>query len=131
MSAPFVLVCDDSRNIANSVVFMLQHAGYRAQAVFSALDCVGAARQDRPALILMDIMMPGMDGAMASELMKSYPELEGIPVLLLSAMAEEEVRTRAHEAGAVGYLCKPFRKEGLLDSVRHWLPDPHPASRSA
>lgn len=124
MIKPFVLVCDDTRNIADAVVFTLQRAGYRAQAAYAALDCVAVARWDRPALILMDIMMPGMDGAMASELMKSYPELEGIPVLLLSAMPEADLRVRAQESGAVGYLCKPFKKEVLLETVRSWVPDP-------
>lgn len=131
MNLPFVLVCDDTRNIADAVVFTLQRAGYRAQAAYSALDCLAVARWERPALIFMDIMMPGMDGAMASELMKSYPDLEGIPVLLLSAVPEEDLRVRAHEAGAVGYLCKPFKREELLEAVRNWLPDPVPVTKTA
>jgi CheY-like chemotaxis protein len=124
--APFVLVCDDTKNIAASMIFMLQHAGYRAESVNNALDAVKVARRDRPAVILMDVMMPGLDGATASGLMREYPELEGIPIVLVSAMAEEELRDRAQESGAVGYLCKPFRKEGLLDCVQRWAPDPVP-----
>lgn len=131
MSVPFVLICDDTRNIAHSIVFTLQRAGYRAQACYTALEGVAVARWDRPALILMDIMMPGMDGATASELMRSYPELEGIPILLLSAMPEEDLRLRAQQSGAVGYLNKPFSKESLLEAVRRWVPDPVPAIRSA
>jgi len=127
-AAPLILVCDDTKNIAQSIVFMIQGAGYRAEWAPSAIECVGRARRERPALILMDIMMPGMDGAMASELMAQYPELEGIPIVLLSAMPEEEVRAKAHEAGAVDFLCKPFKKETLLGKVRAWTPDPSPAA---
>ena len=114
---PFVLVCDDTRAIAQSIVFMLQGAGYRAQAVDCALDCVAVARKDTPDLIIMDIMMPGMDGATASGLMKDVPEIEGVPVVLLSAMPEDQVKVRAEDAGAAGYLLKPYRKNVLLDTV--------------
>lgn len=114
---PFVLVCDDTRAIAQSIVFMLQGAGYRAQAVECALDCVAVARKDTPDLIIMDIMMPGMDGATASGLMKDVPEIEGVPVVLLSAMPEDQVQIRAEDAGAAGYLLKPYRKDALLQTV--------------
>jgi len=124
MNSPLILVCDDTRPIAASLVHMLQAAGYRAQAVHGAMECVNAARKEAPALILMDIMMPGMDGATASELMRETPQLQGIPVVMLSAMSEEQVREKAREAGAVDYLCKPFRKDGLLEVVRRWVSDP-------
>jgi CheY-like chemotaxis protein len=120
-NTPFVLVCDDNRAIAQSLVYTLQTAGYRAQSVSAALDCVALARKDRPALIIMDIMMPGMDGATASGLMKDVPEIEGVPVILLSAMPEDEVRVRAEDAGAAGYLLKPYRKDTLLGCVREWV----------
>ena len=123
-TAPLVLICDDAKAIGQSIVFMLQSAGYRSQWAPAALECVGMARKEHPALILMDIMMPGMDGAMASELMQQYPELEGIPIILVSALPEEEIRAKAHDAGAVDFLCKPFRKETLLAAVRRWVPDP-------
>jgi len=122
---PFVLVCDDNRPIAQAIVFMLQGAGYRAEAVTSALDCVALARRDTPNLIIMDIMMPGMDGATASGLMKDVPEIEGVPVVLLSAMPEDQVRVRAEDAGAAGYLLKPYRKDVLLGVVRNCLCQPH------
>lgn len=114
---PLILVCDDSRNIANSIVIMLQNAGYRATAVGNALEAVGAARRERPALLLMDIMMPGMDGAMASDLMRDSAELASIPIVLISAMMEDEVKAKAEEAGVAGWLTKPFRKDDLLAAV--------------
>ena len=128
---PFVLVCDDTRAIANAIVFMLQGAGYRAQAVDAALDCVALARKDTPDLIIMDIMMPGMDGATATGLMKDVPEIDGIPVILLSAMPEDQVRICAEDAGAAGFLLKPYRKETLLNVVRNCLAQTRPLRQSA
>lgn len=117
----FVLVCDDNEAIADSLVFFLRKAGYRAQAVNSALDCVATPRRDRPDLIIMDIMMPGMDGATASGLMKDVPQIANVPVVLLSAMSEEQVESRMEDAGAVDYLLKPYRKDLLLEVVQRCI----------
>jgi len=117
----FILVCDDTRAIRESLVVILNHAGYRAVGVDSALDCVAVARRDHPDMIIMDIMMPGMDGATASGLMKDAPEIAGIPVILLSAMPEDQVKVRAEDAGAAGYMLKPYRKNVLLECVERCL----------
>lgn len=117
----FILVCDDSRAIRESLVVILNHAGYRAVGVDSAIDCVAVARKDHPDMIIMDIMMPGMDGATASGLMKDVPEIAGIPVVLLSAMPEDQVKVRAEDAGVAGYMLKPYRKNVLLECVERCL----------
>ena len=118
---PFILVCDDNKAISQLVVFVLQKAGHGAQAVSSALDCVALARRTRPDAILMDINMPGMDGATAAGLMKDIPELEGVPIVLLSAMPQEQVKDRLEDAEVKGYLLKPFRINDLLDLVQYCL----------
>ena len=118
---PFILVCDDNKSISQLVVFVLQKAGYRAQAVSSALDCVAVARRSRPDAIIMDILMPGMDGATASGLMKDILELQGVPIVFLSAMPQEQVKDRVEEAGVTGYLLKPFHINDLMALVEHCL----------
>jgi CheY-like chemotaxis protein len=95
------------------------------------LDCVAVARRDTPDLIIMDIMMPGMDGATASGLMKDVPEIEGVPVVLLSAMPEDQVKVRAEDAGVAGYLLKPYRKDVLLEVVRRCILQSAALQRSA
>ena len=117
---PFVLICDDNPSVGEALAALLRGANYRVQVVQGALQCFAVARKDRPALILMDIMMPGMDGATASDLMNDIPELDHVPIVLISAMPEEEVRERARDAGAAGYLLKPCPKDTLLETVRHW-----------
>ena len=118
---PLILVCDDNKSISQLIVFVLQKAGFRAQAVASALDCVALARRTKPDLILMDIILPGMDGATASGLMRDIPELAGVPIVLLSGMPQEQVKERLQDADVKGYLLKPFRITDLLDLVRGCL----------
>ena len=127
-NAPLVLVVDDTQNIASSIVYILQSAGFRASMANSALECVSKARAEHPSLIVMDIMMPGMDGSTAAGIMQDTPELQGIPVVLLSAMPEDEVRDRARESGAVDWLTKPFRRDNLLKKVRQWAGDIRPST---
>ena len=117
-AAPKILVCDDTASVGRAVVVLLGTAGYRAQAAASALECVSLARAERPALILMDVMMPGMDGAFAAGIFRDEPELEGIPIVLFSAMPPDELAAAAAEVGAVGWLAKPFKRDELVALVR-------------
>jgi len=118
---PYILICDDNKPIGKSILLLLETAGYRGVAVHSALDCVAVARQSPPDLILMDIMMPGMDGATAADLMRDVPGINHVPIVFLSAMPEEEVRKRALEVEAADYLLKPFTKSRLLDVVQRTI----------
>lgn len=128
MTQSTILVCDDTANIAQMIAFQLKAEGYTVALTSTALEAFSLARKEAPALILMDVMMPGMDGAMASELMHDAPGLGGVPVVLISAMPEDELRERTQAAGAQGYLTKPFTKQTLLDTVRKHarVPAPHP-----
>jgi CheY-like chemotaxis protein len=118
--SPFILVCDDNKSVAEALAVLIRAAGYRVQVAQEALQCLAVARKDRPSMILMDIMMPGLDGATASDLMKDVPELDHVPIILISAMPEDEVREKAKEAGVAGYLLKPCPKDLLLETVRRW-----------
>ena len=117
----FVLICDDNRAIANSLVYMLEHAGYRAQAVNAALNCVAIARKDTPALIIMDIMMPGMDGVEACRRIRSNPVTAHIPVLMFSALSGDDDVERARLAGANHLITKPFNLVGLGSVVKSFF----------
>ena len=118
--APAILVCDDSRPILQAVEMILKLAGYRVVTASTALEAVGLARQEHPAVILMDVMMPGLGGDFAAGVLHEEPELAGIPVVLLSALPEDELRERVKTTGAAGYITKPFRKHDLLTCVRRW-----------
>ena len=79
------------------------------------------AREHRPALILMDINMPGMSGYELLEQLQEDPALEAIPVLAVTANAMPQDVERGRQAGFADYITKPINLAALLDSVSHWL----------
>jgi CheY-like chemotaxis protein len=122
--APLVLVCDDDRTIQSVVRTLLEAEGFRVLAAQNALEGVSLVRRERPVLILMDILMPDLDGTTASDLLREIPEFASIPVVLLSALPREEIVERMRETGAVAFLEKPFRRKQLLDVVGRWTHHP-------
>lgn len=122
--APLVLVCDDDRTIQSVIRTLLEAAGFRVLTAQNVLQGIGLARRERPDLILMDILMPNLDGTTASDLLREIPELASIPVVLLSALPREEIAERMRETGAVAFLEKPFRRKQLLDVVGRWTHQP-------
>ncbi len=131
MPPPLILVCDDSKSVAHSISVLLEREEYRVLIATNALECISVARRERPALILMDVMMPGIDGAAAAELMRHTPEFADTPLVLVSALPEEEVRARAEECGAAGYLAKPFTRATLLEAVKRHVAAPDRGIRPA
>jgi len=115
---PLILVIDDDPRIASAISLGLRASGLRVRCAPDALEGVSLARATRPDAILMDVMMPGMEGSIAAALMKDSDELRDIPVILISAMPEEELRARAAESAAAAWVCKPFRKEDLLRALQ-------------
>ncbi|HYF00447.1 MAG TPA: response regulator [Planctomycetota bacterium] len=120
--APAILVCDDSRSILQAVSMILRLAGYRVLETSDAIEAVGLARREHPAVILMDVMMPGLSGDVAAGVLHDEPDLSTIPVVLLSALPEDELREHVRSTGAAGYITKPFRKDDLLKCISRWAP---------
>ncbi len=111
-----VLVADDNADMRDYLSHLLQDE-YRVHAVCDGLQAIEAARQLQPALVLTDVMMPGMDGFGVLRAIRSDPSLNMTPVILVSARAGEESRVEGLEAGADDYLVKPFTARELLARV--------------
>ncbi len=107
-----VLVADDNSDMRDYLRHLLQDE-YRVHTVGDGLDAVQATRELRPALVLADVMMPGMDGFQLLQAIRSDSRLSSTPVILLSARAGEESRIEGLEAGADDYLVKPFTAREL------------------
>jgi putative two-component system response regulator len=105
---PFILVVDDVTANAQLLVRMLTDRGYHAHAVISGELALLAARTNPPALILLDINMPHMNGFEVCEQLKADPALCEIPVIFISALHEEVDKVRAFAVGGVDYVTKPF-----------------------
>jgi CheY-like chemotaxis protein len=125
-----VLVVDDSQTIRDLISLNLELEGYdvvQAEDAFEALDhlaLVGSGVEPRPQLMLLDVVMPGMDGVQLTARLKATPATSDVPILIVSASAQRRDFELARGAGADGYLTKPFSPDELLAEVaRLILPD--------
>jgi two-component system, OmpR family, phosphate regulon response regulator PhoB len=109
-----VLVVDDEADIVALVAFHLVKAGYRVSTAASGADALAAARQERPALIVLDLMLPGASGYEVLEQLRATPATRDIGVLMLTARREEQDRIRGLALGADDYLTKPFSPQELV-----------------
>jgi CheY-like chemotaxis protein len=120
-SAPLVLLVDDEQAIRTICRVNLEGDGFAVAEAESGEDALEEVRRQHPSLVLLDVMMPGVDGWGVAEQLAADPETREIPVVFLSARAAPEDRLHAHELGAVGYVLKPFDPLELAGIVRDVL----------
>jgi DNA-binding NtrC family response regulator len=116
--AAAVLVVDDEPFNRDLLEQELRTAGYRTLSAESGEEALAVAAQARPDLILLDAMMPGLDGFATCARLKDAEATRAIPVIFLTALTDTSVKVRAFRAGAVDYVTKPFEPEELLARVR-------------
>jgi CheY-like chemotaxis protein len=110
-----ILIADDDRDIAELVRIQLEGAGYRVTTAGRGAQTFEIARRQCPDLILLDILLPDMDGRAILEMLKSDPATADIPVIMLTVVMDDGT---ASDLGAAGYLTKPAKGEELLAAVR-------------
>lgn len=116
-----VLVVEDEESILELLKYNLDKAGLIVITAGSGEDGLALARRQRPDLILLDLMLPGMDGLEVCRVLKKNKETEGIPVVMLTARGEESDIVAGLELGADDYLTKPFSPRVLLAHIRATL----------
>ena len=109
-----VLVVDDEPDIVALVVYHLAKTGYRVSSAAAGPDALAIARRERPALIVLDLMLPGLSGFEVLEKLREDEATRGIAVLMLTARKEEPDRIRGLSLGADDYLTKPFSPQELV-----------------
>lgn len=109
-----ILVVDDEPDIAALVSYHLARSGYAVSTAASGPEALAAIRQMRPALVVLDLMLPGLSGYEVIEHLRADRELAGTPVLMLTARREEADRLRGFTLGADDYLTKPFSAPELV-----------------
>ena len=116
-----VLVIEDNIMNLELVTDLLEINGFEVIKVENAKDGIKLAIEERPALILMDIQLPGMDGLTASRILKGMEETSHIPIVALTAYAMMGDEEKASEAGCVGYITKPIDTHTFPVSVRKFI----------
>jgi two-component system NtrC family response regulator len=115
------MVVDDEPDIRTLVRVMLQGAGHTVVEAESGEDALRIVEQGAPTLALLDLRMPGMGGWAVLEALREQGLTEQLKVVIFSAHFDVAERARASEAGAAGFLTKPFTAEQLLATVERWL----------
>ena len=114
MSGERILVVDDEPDILSLLVYQLSREGYRISTAVDGRSAVSTALEDRPDLIVLDLMLPAMDGYQVLRELRENERTSEIPVLLLTARREEEDRIHGFEKGADDYVTKPFSPRELV-----------------
>jgi DNA-binding response OmpR family regulator len=115
--ADLVLVADDDEVVLGLIVYRLEHSGYRVITASDGEEALRLALTQRPALAVLDVMMPKLDGCEVTRELRKNPGTATIPVILLTALAQRGDADRGFDAGASEYLSKPFSPEDLRSRV--------------
>ncbi|PVG83334.1 response regulator [Nocardioides gansuensis] len=116
-----IVVADDDVDIRELVEFKLSSMGHEIVAVADGATAVAACQQDRPDLAVLDVMMPGMSGLDAVRAIRADPSLADLPVILLTARAQEGDVESGFDSGADDYVTKPFSPRELATRVQALL----------
>lgn len=112
-----ILIVEDNPANMTLAVFLLQSVGHTVLSATDAEAALTLAREEHPALILMDIQLPGIDGLEATLLLKQGAATRAIPVIALTALAMKGDEERIRAAGCDGYIAKPMHYREFLDTV--------------
>src|SRR3954468_2786856 len=119
MSRPLsqILIVEDDKDIADLIAHYLRKAGYAAHITTSGTAALARIAEAPPDLVLLDLMLPGMDGMRVCQTLRTAPETASIPVIMLTARGEEAERIAGLERGADDYVTKPFSPGELVARV--------------
>ncbi len=116
-----ILLVEDEPNMRELVKARLEHHGYEVTVVGDGYQAIFTARQVKPDLIILDLMIPRMDGYTVCRTLKSSSDLNNIPIIMFTARTSPDDRRRGTEMGADAYLTKPFVPETLLAKIEELL----------
>jgi chemotaxis protein histidine kinase CheA/ActR/RegA family two-component response regulator len=123
-SVPGVLVVDDALSVRNTLVQLVQDAGFRAESARDGVDAIDTLRVFRPDLVLTDLEMPNMNGIELTTHIRSRDDLKMLPVIMITSRSQEKHRQLATQAGVDTYITKPYNDGELLRTIREALAPP-------
>jgi DNA-binding response OmpR family regulator len=121
MSAKKVLIVEDEVDLVETIRFLLEKEGYRVLVSGDGEDALHQAQGENPHLIILDIMLPKLDGYKVCRQLKSDKRYKQIPILMLTARAQQKDRIIGMEAGADEYIIKPFDLAAFMEKVKTYL----------
>jgi len=116
-----ILVIEDEKDLVKIITFRLEANDYEVIKAYDGYEGLEKAKKERPDLIILDLMIPKIDGYKVCGLLKADARYNKIPILLFTARAQEADREMGKEVGADGYITKPFEPEALLGKIKELL----------
>lgn len=120
-----VLVVEDDREINELVGAYVQIAGFEYRSALDGQSALAEAREKHPSLIVLDLMLPDTDGFEVCRKLKSQQETREIPIVMLTALSDEENQRKGRECGASDYITKPFDPDVLMAAIKENAKDHH------
>ena len=121
MSPKKILVVDDEVDLVETVRFPLEMEGFDVLVSYNGEDALSQARKEKPDLIILDLMLPKLDGYKVCRLLKFDERYKHIPILMLTAKTQEKDKILGNETGADEYITKPFEMDYLMEKVKAYL----------
>ena len=121
MSLKKILIVDDEADLVETVRFPLEMEGFNVLVSYNGEDALNQARKEKPDLIILDLMLPKLDGYKVCRLLKFDEKYKHIPILMLTAKTQEKDKILGMETGADEYITKPFEMDVLMEKVKAYL----------
>lgn len=118
-----ILVVDDEPNIVLSLEFLMKKEGYQVRTASNGKEALHALKESKPDLVLLDVMMPRMDGYEVCQAVRGDPELSSVCIIMLTAKGREIEREKGLAVGADDYVTKPFATRELVEKVKSFMED--------
>jgi DNA-binding response OmpR family regulator len=121
MTKKKILVVEDEAELTRAIQIRLEQVGYEVLIAYDGKEALEKAREENPDLIVLDLMLPKMDGYKVCRMLKFDEKYKKIPVVMLTARAQEKDESLGYEVGADAFITKPFKYQGLLTKIRELL----------
>ncbi len=116
-----ILVIEDEKDMSYAVTLQLEAKGYEVITAFDGMEGLDKARMKKPDLIILDLMLPKLDGYKVCRMLKFDEKYKNIPIILFTARAQDSDKKTGREVMADAYITKPFKPAALLDKIQELL----------
>lgn len=116
-----ILVVEDEPHISKLVKFILEKNGFEVLQAFVGQEGIEMAKSKKPDLVILDVMMPNMDGFEVAKRLTRMKETKDVPIIMLSSAAQFKDKMMGIESGAVDYITKPFDNDELIAKVKEYI----------
>jgi len=116
-----ILVIDDDIITQNMLKTALANAGYPVRVASTGEEGIRLAKEKPPSVIILDIMMPGLDGGEVARILKAAPETKDIPIIFLSSLISEKEEKVGGRSDMISFLSKPYNRDKLFNEIKRYL----------